>query len=97
LKLIARKYDYVVIDLPQLMVGAVSGAFLILLSFIPGLFQQFVDGVHNWLSLWSSDTRIPVRAATAVYQPVWLAPVGVALVILSVCAFYSISRIYVVA
>ncbi len=71
------------------MVGVVSGAFLIAIALIPGLFQGVVEGVHNYVSFWSSEFRTRSRPMDTVDQPRWLAGLGALLITLTVLAYFS--------
>ena len=71
------------------MIGVVIGAFLIALGLIPGLFQGFVDGVRNFVSLWSSEFQAQSCPPERIDQPAWLVAVGTALMTLTILAYLS--------
>ena len=85
---LGEAYDCDVIGLDQLMIGVVWGALLIAIGLIPRLFQGLVEGVHNYVSLSSSEFRGRSQPVDTVDQPTWLAGLGAVIVALTVVAYF---------
>jgi hypothetical protein len=60
--------------------GLVTGSVLILFGLVPGLFQEFAEGVHSYVALLSSRPSSLPHSYDRFRQPVWLAAIGVALI-----------------
>jgi hypothetical protein len=77
------------IDAPQVVNGVVSGVALMVVALVPGLFQNMVDGVRRIEGVLGMRAGFAVRDGEPVGQPQWLAGVGAALIVFSVCAYLS--------
>jgi len=72
----------------QLVLGISIGAALILCGLIPGLFQQFSDGVRNALDRVTSPFLAPARTHAEVRRPAWLAAAGAAFIVATALAYF---------
>ncbi len=76
----------------EVIVGVLTGSVLIVFGLVPGIFQGLTDGTQNYLDLFSSRLLMrPPRHAgyNRVERPIWLAGLGVALIVLILLAYMS--------
>jgi hypothetical protein len=69
------------------MVPVGTGALLIVLGLVPGLFQGLTDGVRNALESFSSPLRSRLNGDGRIREPRWLAGVGIALIAAAMLAY----------
>ena len=71
------------------MTGVLSGAVMIVIGLVPGLFQGLAEGVQNLGSLLSARFPSPFQRRAEFRQPIGLAVLGAAWIGLSVVAYLS--------
>jgi len=83
-------YDLGVLTTSQIVSGLVAGCVLIVFGLVPGPFQRLSEGVRNFSStLYSPFPHHARRHAGEAHQPVGLAVLGVAMLLLTMLGWLA--------